>query len=638
MAHDAFISYASEDQTIADKIRTSLAASGLKSWMAPYDITPGQSYAAAITGAIKESRVFILIFSAHANESEHVPREVERAVHLGIPIVPVRIEQVAPSSSMEHFIAMVQWLDTSKPPQKQELDRLSEVVRKWRDAPAKPKEGRSVPSPEIIKSGSPPLRIALLYKRNSQPDEQVLQFLEKTFTANGYDVFVDRHLGIGVEWAKELDRRIREADAVIPLLTARSVQSEMFAGELQIAHDEAHNRDGKPRILPIRLNFEGELPPEIAGFLNRLQYFLWTGPQDNERLASEVANALQAPKAPPVTGPPPTGVLPLDSRYYIERPSDKEFLAAIQRQDSVIRVRGARQVGKTSLLARGIEMARAKGTRVIITDFQQLNAADLASVETLFRTLGEWIADELRLDIALDQLSNPRRNLSRRFNSFICQEIMGRISEPLVWVMDEVDRLFPCPFRSEVFGLFRSWHNARAMEPTQPWKRLTLVIAYATEAHLLIDNLDQSPFNVGTSLSLADFNLDQLAELNRRYGAPLKSDQELQGYFGLIGGHPYLSNRGLYEMVSKGMGLAEFQKHAESEDGVFGDHLRRLLVILAKDAELCEIVKTVLRGRPSASSEGFLRLRSAGVLAGDSVQDARPRCQLYASYLGSHLQ
>ena len=43
---------------------------------------------------------------------------------------------------------------------------------------------------------------------------------------------------------------------------------------------------------------------------------------------------------------------------------------------------------------------------------------------------------------------------------------MGRIQEPLVWAMDEVDRLFPCPFRSEVFGLFRSWHNARATEPT----------------------------------------------------------------------------------------------------------------------------------------------------------------------------
>ena len=107
-------------------------------------------------------------------------------------------------------------------------------------------------------------------------------------------------------------------------------------------------------------------------------------------------------------------------------------------------------------------------------------------METLFRTLGEWIADELELDIPLDDLDLAPRP-QRQFNQFICAGDPGTGStSPLVWAMDEVDRLFPCPFRSEVFGLFRSWHNARAPEPTQPWRRLTLVIAYATEAHLFI--------------------------------------------------------------------------------------------------------------------------------------------------------
>ena len=309
---------------------------------------------------------------------------------------------------------------------------------------------------------------------------------------------------------------------------------------------------------------------------------------------------------------------------------------AIRRQDSVIRIYGARQVGKTSLLARGLEQARAAGTRVVITDFQQLNTSDLESVESLFRTLGEWLADELKIDIP-EQSWNSRRNPSRKFNQFICTEILGRMNEPLVWAMDEVDRLFPCPFRSEVFGLFRSWHNARAMEPTQPWRRLTLIIAYAKEAHLLIDNLDQSPFNVGTSLALDDFNANQMAELNRRYDSPLRTEAELKSYGELVGGHPFLANRGLYELVHKGMTLADFKVQAERDDGVFNEHLRRLLILLSGDPTLCDVVRSVLRGRPSSSSESFLRLRSAGVLVGESIDDMHMRCELYASYLKRHL-
>ena len=67
-----------------------------------------------------------------------------------------------------------------------------------------------------------------------------------------------------------------------------------------------------------------------------------------------------------------------------------------------------------------------------------------------------------------------------------------------------------------MFGLFRSWHNERSLNPDGPWGRLTLAIVYATEAHLFITDLNQSPFNVGTRLTLEDFTFEQVAELNGR--------------------------------------------------------------------------------------------------------------------------
>jgi hypothetical protein len=45
----------------------------------------------------------------------------------------------------------------------------------------------------------------------------------------------------------------------------------------------------------------------------------------------------------------------------------------------------------------------------------------------------------------------------------------------------------------------------------------------------------------------------------------------------------------------------------------------------------------VLRGRPCADLRSLHRLRSAGVLLGDTPEQARLRCELYATYLGRHL-
>jgi len=197
--------------------------------------------------------------------------------------------------------------------------------------------------------------------------------------------------------------------------------------------------------------------------------------------------------------------------------------------------------------------------------------------------------------------------------------------------------LFTCPFGSDVFGLFRSWRNERSLNPNRPWSRLTLAIAYATEAHLFITDINQSPFNVGIRLTLDDFSQDQVAELNERHGSPLRGAAEVARYFALVNGHPYLVRRGLHEMTSRGMELSALEAQLDRDEGIFGDHLRRLLLSLSRDPALSEVVRGVLAGQACPTPESFYRLRSAGLLAGDSPREARPRCQLYANYLGRHL-
>jgi serine/threonine protein kinase len=486
----------------------------------------------------------------------------------------------------------------------------------------------------------PARQVALLYKRGARPDEELLAVLEEELWSRGYKVFVDRHLAVGVEWAREIERQVRASDAVIALLSAASVASEMLAYEVQVAR-EAALEQGRPRLLPIRVDYADPLPDPLAGYLDPIQYASWAGPQDTQALVGQVLDALRNPQSTrtpvdPERLEPVGGAVPLDSEYYVVRPADDEFRNAIRRGDSIVLVKGARQMGKTSLLARGLEQAREDGARVVLTDFQDLNAADLASAEKLFLTLGRFLAEGLDLDTPPKAVWDFDDTANRNFGSYMRREVLGSTDARVVWGLDEVDRLFSCDFASEVFGLFRAWHNRRSLDPRGPWKRLTLAIAYATEAHLFITDVNQSPFNVGTRVQLDDFTVGQVAELNRRYGSPLQDAGELDRYYALVGGHPYLVRRGLHEMAHGG-DLAAFEAEADRDEGPLGDHLRRILVTLAKDPALCDVVRGVLRGEPCPTQESFYRLRSAGVMVGDSAQSVRPRCRVYETYLSRHL-
>jgi hypothetical protein len=129
MSHDAFISYSTHDKATADAACAALEASGIRCWIAPRDIMPGAEWGEAIIDAINHCRVLILIFSANANESPQIRREVERAVSKGVPVIPLRIQDIAPTRSLEYFIGTVHWLDALTPPLETHLRRLVETVK-----------------------------------------------------------------------------------------------------------------------------------------------------------------------------------------------------------------------------------------------------------------------------------------------------------------------------------------------------------------------------------------------------------------------------------------------------------------------------------------------------------------------------
>ena len=129
MSHEVFISYASEDKTVADAVCAILEANRIRCWIAPRDVLPAEDYGAAIVRSLSASRLLVLVFSANANASPHVRRELEGAVRHGIPILPFRIEDAVPSDSLQYYLGGTHWLDALTPPLEAHLQHLAGTVQ-----------------------------------------------------------------------------------------------------------------------------------------------------------------------------------------------------------------------------------------------------------------------------------------------------------------------------------------------------------------------------------------------------------------------------------------------------------------------------------------------------------------------------
>jgi hypothetical protein len=489
-----------------------------------------------------------------------------------------------------------------------------------------------------------PLNVVIAGRPTAGPGRALIDRLQGELEQAGGRVFVDDGRKIDVAWARLVEQELAGAAVVIAVLTPETIESEVLAYELQLAHAQASQRDGRPLIVPLRLAFPDPLPEPLASLLGHADRFAWEGPADHGRVIEDILRFIGRPAA--ATQPPVRlalesigGAVPLDSRFYLERPADQVFGTAIAQGESIVLVKGARQMGKTSLLARGLNQAREAGCQVVHTDFQKLNAACFQSIDHFYFELATLLSDQLKMKAQPEDVWDSRRTPNSNFERFLLREVLTAVPARLVWGMDEIDRLLVCPFGSEVLSLLRSWHNSRALDPSVLWTRLTLAIAYATEAHLFITDLVQSPFNVGVRVLLEDFQPKEVAALNARYGEPLIGPEELDRFQRLFGGQPYLVRRGLNELAGKQLTLDQLEAQAVQDQGIFADHLRRLVMVLAKDPVLVEAVRRVVRGETLTENDGeaFQRLRAAGVLVGDSATVARPRCHLYAAYFARHL-
>ncbi len=131
MAHDVFISYSSKDKLIADALCHAIEQEGIRCWIAPRDVNPGQNFAREINKAIKGCEYFVLVFSENSNAAQHVNSEINLAFNSQKTILSVKIDNAVMNESIEYYLGGTHWIDALPPPANLHFKMIIDSLKKY---------------------------------------------------------------------------------------------------------------------------------------------------------------------------------------------------------------------------------------------------------------------------------------------------------------------------------------------------------------------------------------------------------------------------------------------------------------------------------------------------------------------------
>jgi AAA-like domain/TIR domain len=492
--------------------------------------------------------------------------------------------------------------------------------------------------------------------RHVARDKELADYMASRLRERAHEVFLDDCMSVGTRWVEEIESQISSSQFFLVVLSKESILSDMVRREVELAHRLAAEK--KLTILPVRLAFSDELPYDLAAYLNPIQYALIEAGQTFAAVSNQIIAAVE--RLQPLyeratvqencsgdriktltdlahqTGAPlpaadprlETGAMKLGSPFYVRRIADVVAERELQREGVTLVAKGPRQSGKSSLMARVCAFARENDLSVCYIDFQLLDFAQLNSLSALLRCIAWRISRALKTAVR-PETWNEMLGEKEMLTSFIEDAVLEEQGTANLFVFDEVDRVFDFPYRNDFFGLIRAWHNRRALHSR--WDRLSIVLAHSTDPTLWIQDINQSPFNIGEHLELEDFNVAEVAELASRHKLIL-ADSDLAQLMHLVGGHPFLVRQALYLLAGRSWSLSRLSDAALDERGPFGDHLRQLSWRLHQNDGLRSSMRQILRRKSCDDDLNFQRLRAAGLVCGASCDAAEMRCELYDRY------
>ena len=429
--------------------------------------------------------------------------------------------------------------------------------------------------------------------------------------------------------------QLREPKNLAPvqeLLLRRAWMGETYASMAKTSHYEADYLRNAASLLWRLLSETFEEPINKVNFRSKLEPLPF--PTDQQKSVEKLKDSLPIP----ITSFEfPSGPVPLDSPFYIERPPIEGLaLSQISKPGSIVRIKAPGKMGKSSLMLRIAAHATAQGYQTVILDFLQAEEAVFASLETFLRWFCTNISWQLKLEPRIDDYWHASIGSKVSCSIYLQGYLLEQINAPLVLALNEVNTVFEHPQIAQDFlPLLRSWHEeSKHIESLQ---KLRLVVVHSTEVYIPLD-LNQSPFNVGLCLKLLPLSLEQIEDLAARHGLNWTDDSQARKLREMVGGHPYLVRLALYHLCSKQLTLEQLLQAAPTLNGIYSDHLRSLWKILQGKQKLATTFKQLVTTKKSLQLDPVVtyKLESMGLVKLDG-NEAKPSCNLYRLYFAKQL-
>jgi AAA-like domain len=333
--------------------------------------------------------------------------------------------------------------------------------------------------------------------------------------------------------------------------------------------------------------------------------------------------------------------LPLPKSCYVDRaPSESECYQEVLKPGSLIRIKAPQEMGKTWLMENILSYARQQGYRTQAFSFELCDS----TIFTDLTKFSQWFCASVAQTLGL-----PNHLADYWFDIFGCNYnstlyfesyLLSAITAPLVLALDKVDLVFEhTAIANDFCALLRGW-NQRATQGDDTgavWKKLRLIVVHSTEVYGALD-INHSPLGgVGLVIKLSEFSHAQVQELTQKYHLNW-SDAEVKKLMSSVGGHPYLIQQALTQVIRNRLTLEQLLETSATESSMYSDHLRRHLIHLQQQPALATAFKKVIAEDNAAQLDSIpaFKLESMGLvhLKGNNVI---PRCELYRQYFRDRL-
>lgn len=355
----------------------------------------------------------------------------------------------------------------------------------------------------------------------------------------------------------------------------------------------------------------------------------------NQRLLAENDLAASTKPSSEAAIPLPRGPVSLRSPFYIERlPVEPNCYDSLVQPGSLIRIKGPKQIGKTSLMARIIDFGRAQEYATVTLNLELASTDILSNVDRFFRWLCVMVSKALDLPARLDDYWEELCGSSYNCTEYFEGHLLSALEEPIVLALDNADIVFHYPtVAADFFGMLRAWYESARYgdADSDTWKKLRLVVVYSTDVYIPLP-FHQSPFNVGMFVELPGFTVDQIATLVKRYQLDWTL-QDVEALMRLVGGHPYLVQVTLYHAKQLSLSLADIESDAIAPNSIYSAHLQQQFWALQPHNSLLSGFQQIISAtEPQAIDPvALLKLEGLGLVKLDQGR-ALPAFELYCRY------